>query len=55
VAGAIALSVVFAQGIWSCSSPSLIEDYTGTQSPEGAALHDHPAYLKAHGLLPPLP
>ena len=42
-------------GGWSCAGPSLIESYDGTPSPEGAALHDHLAYLRAHGLLPPLP
>lgn len=42
-------------GGWSCSSPSLIDDYRGTPSPEGAALHDHLSYLSANGLLPPAP
>ena len=42
-------------GGWSCSSPSLISDYSGTPSPEGAALHDHLSYLSANGLLPPVP
>lgn len=44
-----------APGGWTCASPSLIKSYAGVASPEGAALHDHLAYLAAHGLLPPLP
>jgi len=42
-------------GGWACSSPSLIENYRGSPSPEGAALHGHLASLSAHGQLPPLP
>lgn len=34
-------------GGWACSSPSLIENYNGTPSPEGAALHDHLSALAA--------
>ena len=30
-----------APGSWQCNSPSLITNYDGTPSPEGAALHDH--------------
>ena len=44
-----------APGGWSCSSPSLIDDYNGTPSPEGAALHDHLAHLAATRRLPPTP
>jgi endoglucanase len=44
-----------APGGWSCTSPSLIENYAGAPSPEGAALHGHLAWLHARGLLPPSP
>jgi hypothetical protein len=42
-------------GGWTCSAPSLIDDYNGSPSPEGVALHDHLAHLKATGKLPPAP
>lgn len=42
-------------GGWTCAGPSLIENYRGTPSPEGAALRDHLSYLSVHGLLPPSP
>ena len=41
-------------GGWTCAAPSLIDNYAGTPSPEGVALHGHLAYLKAHGELPPV-
>jgi hypothetical protein len=42
-----------APGGWSCTTPSLINDYAGDASPEGAALHAHLAQLAARRELPP--
>ncbi len=42
-------------GGWRCSSPSLIEAYDGTPSPEGAALRDHLDYLTEIGQAPLTP
>ena len=41
-----------APGGWQCDSPSLITDYDGTPSPEGAALHTHLLALAGGGTPP---